>query len=181
MAKKKDLSASTAKVNTDDARIDALKEVLRSTPAEVDYDRMVIMRDVYEDTVGYQEIIRRAKLIEAVVERKELYIDDNLFAGAIAKSVNAVYPYPEWNVEWMKEENTIENSKTPELKAANEWALDYWDKRSLKTRTEAIFEKRYGFSAIPSYEAGLVVKFHDWPVAAATSTILKFTERVLPA
>ena len=164
MGKTKDLNASTARViNADHARVDALKETLRSTPQEVDYERMKIMHDVYDETVGYQEIIRRAKLIAAVVERKELYIDDNLFVGAIAKTVNGVYPYPEWNVEWMKEEKTVENSKTPELKAANEWALDYWDKRSLKTRTEEIFEKRYGFSAIPSYEAGLVVKFHDWP------------------
>jgi len=162
-ATKSKTASNTATVNGDHARVDVLKEVLRSTPQEVDYDRMIIMRDVYDETVGYQEIIRRAKLIEAVVERKELYIDDNLFVGAIAKTVNGVYPYPEWNVEWMKEENTVENSETPELKASNEWALSYWDKRSLKTRTEEIFEKRYGFSAIPSYEAGLVVKFHDWP------------------
>ena len=55
MAEKKDLSASTAKIiNHGDDRIDALKEQLRSTPAEVDYDRMIIMRDVYEETVGYR-------------------------------------------------------------------------------------------------------------------------------
>jgi len=81
----------TAGVNASDERIIELKEVLRSTPQEVDYDRMIIMRDVYEDTVGFQEIIRRAKLIEATVERKELYIDDNLFAGAIAKTVKDEY------------------------------------------------------------------------------------------
>ena len=47
MAKKKDLNPSTAKIgNAADARIDALKEQLRSTPWEVDYDRHVIMRDV---------------------------------------------------------------------------------------------------------------------------------------
>ncbi len=123
MAKKKDLNPSTAKVTADDARIDAMKEQLRSTPWEVDYDRHVIMRDSYEETVGYQEIIRRAKLIEAVVERKGIYIDDNLFVGSITGQTNGVYPYPEWNVEWMKEEKTVEKSKTPELKAANEWVI----------------------------------------------------------
>ncbi len=45
----------------------------------------------------------------------------------------AIYTYPEWNVDWMKEENTVEKSKTPEDRKANEWALNYWDKRSLKT------------------------------------------------
>ena len=155
--------SNTARVNPDDARIDALKEQLRSTPQEVDYERHIIMRDVYEETAGLDNIIRRAKLIEATVERKGLYIDDNLFVGSITGDVNGVYPYPEWNVEWMKEENTVENSKTPELRAANEWALEYWDKRSLKTRTEEILARRYGYDPNAVYGSGLVVSFHDWP------------------
>ena len=164
MAKKKDLNASTAKiVNHGDARIDALKEQLRSTPQEVDYERHIIMRDVYEETAGLDPIIRRAKLMEATVERKKLYIDDNLFVGSITGTVNGVYPYPEWNVEWMKEEETVEKSKTPELRAANEWALEYWDKRSLKTRTEEILARRYGYDPVAVYGSGLVVSFHDWP------------------
>ncbi|MCP4199757.1 MAG: pyruvate formate-lyase, partial [Proteobacteria bacterium] len=163
MAKKKELNPSTAKVNADDARIDALKEQLRTNPFEVDYERHVIMRDVYEETVGYQEIIRRARLMEAMVERKKIYIDDNLFVGSITGKTNGVYPYPEWNVEWMKDEKTVEKSETPELRAANEWALDYWDKRSLKTRTESILAKRYGYDPKAVYGGGLVVSFHDWP------------------
>ena len=44
---------STGKiVNHGDARIDALKEQLRSTPEEVDYERHIIMRDVYEESGG---------------------------------------------------------------------------------------------------------------------------------
>jgi len=163
MAKKKDLNPSTAKVNADDARIDALKEQLRTNPFEVDYERHVIMRDVYEETVGYEQIIRRARLMEAMVERKKIYIDDNLFVGSITGKTNGVYPYPEWNVEWMKDEKTVEKSETPELRAANEWALDYWDKRSLKTRTESILAKRYGYDPKAVYGGGLVVSFHDWP------------------
>ncbi|MCP3868271.1 MAG: hypothetical protein GY703_09300, partial [Gammaproteobacteria bacterium] len=57
-------------------------------PQTVDYNRHIIMKDVYEETVGQPEIIRRARLIEAVVERKELYIDDNLFVGALASTIN---------------------------------------------------------------------------------------------
>ncbi|NOR37140.1 MAG: hypothetical protein GQ577_10355, partial [Woeseiaceae bacterium] len=66
---KSEVFSKTATVNADHARVDVLKEVLRSTPQEVDYERMKIMHDVYDETVGYQEIIRRARLIEAVVER----------------------------------------------------------------------------------------------------------------
>jgi hypothetical protein len=36
-------SPSTAKVNADDARIDALKEQFRSTPMSLDFERIRIM------------------------------------------------------------------------------------------------------------------------------------------
>ena len=86
--------SSTASVKADKARIDRLKEQLRSTPYEVDFERVRIMAEVYEDTAGDPQIIRRAKLLAAVLDRKKLYIDDNLFVGAMAGSVNAMYTYP---------------------------------------------------------------------------------------
>lgn len=51
----------TAKVSADTARVDRLKEQLRSTPAEVDFERIRIMKEVYESTQGDQSNIRRAK------------------------------------------------------------------------------------------------------------------------
>ncbi len=159
----KDRNPTTARVKVDQERIDHLKEQLRSTPAEVDFERVRIMEEVYEDTAGYQQVIRRAKFMAELLDRKKLYIDDNLFVGSMASTVNGIYTYPEWNVDWMKEENTVEKSKTPEDRKANEWALNYWDKRALKPRTLEIFEKRYGFDPRPAYDAGFVVSFFDWP------------------
>ncbi len=65
---------------------------------------------MYEDTAGYQQIIRRAKFMATLLERKKLYIDDNLFVGSMASTVNGIYTYPEWQVDWMVEENTIAES-----------------------------------------------------------------------
>jgi len=160
---KSEVFSNTARVNTDTARIDTLKELLRSTPQELDFERIRIMKEVYEDTVGEEQIMRRAKFLAAVLERKKLYIDDNLFVGAMAGSLNDIYTHPEWNVIWMKEEKTVENSKTEEDREANAWGLEYWAKRSLKPRTESIFKKRYGFDPSPCYESGLIAQFHDWP------------------
>ena len=67
----------TAKVKADKARIDRLKEQLRSTPAEVDFERIRIMEEVYATTHGDQNIMRRAKFMATLLERKKLYIDDN--------------------------------------------------------------------------------------------------------
>ena len=164
MEKTKDAKkSSTGRVTADNARIDRLKEQLRSTPQKIDFERVRVMAEVYEDTAGDQQILRRAKFLATLLERKKLYIDDNLFVGSMASTVNGIYTYPEWNVDWMKEENTVEESKTPEDRKANEWALNYWDKRSLRPRTLEIFEKRYGFDPRPAYDAGLIAEFFSWP------------------
>ena len=156
-------TSTTARVNADKARIDRLKEQLRSTPYEVDFERVRIMEEIYEDTAGDPQILRRAKFFATLLDRKKLYIDDNLFVGAMGGSVNAMYTYPEWNVDWMKEENTIEKSKTPEDRKANEWVIEYWDKRSMRPRVIEIFQKRYGFDPRPAYQAGLIGDFFSWP------------------
>ena len=164
MGKTKDAKKiSTAKVKADKARIDRLKEQHMSTPQEVDFERVRIMAEVYGDTAGSQHIIRRSKFFELLIERKKLYIDKNLFVGSMASTVNGVYTYPEWNVEWMKEEKTIEKSKTPEDKKANQWAFDYWDKHALRPRVDEIFIKKYGYDPDPIYRAGLVAEFMSWP------------------
>jgi len=111
----------TAKVTADTTRVDRLKEQLRSTEPELDFERVRIMYDMYEETAGEHQQLRRAKFLAAVLDRKKLYIDDNLFVGAMAGKTNAMYPYPEWQVDWMIEEKTVENSPTPEDKKANQW------------------------------------------------------------
>ena len=72
------------------------------------------MKKVYEENAGSQQIVQRAKFLAYVLDHKTLYIDDNLFVGSMASSTNAVYTYPEWSVAWMKEDNIVETSPTPE-------------------------------------------------------------------
>ena len=99
--------SSTATVTADTARVDRLKERQRSTPQELDFERIRIMKEVYEETPGEVQILRRAKFLAAVLERKKIFIDDNLFVGTMAGSYMAIYPNPEWNVVWMKEELSL--------------------------------------------------------------------------
>jgi formate C-acetyltransferase len=155
--------ANTGRVKVDSARIDRLKEQHLRTPQALDNERVRIMAEVYEGTAGYQQIIRRAKFLAELVERKKLYIDENLIVGSMASTVNGVYTYPEWNVEWMKEEQTVEKSKTPEDRKANQWALEYWEKWALRPRADEIFIRKYGYDPAPVYQAGLVAEFMSWP------------------
>jgi formate C-acetyltransferase len=163
MEQTKGKAVTTGRVKVDNARVDRLKEQYLSTPQAIDNERIRIMAEVYESTVGDQQILRRAKFFATLIERKKLYIDDNLLVGSMASTVNGIYTYPEWNVEWMKEEKTVEKSKTPEDRKANAWALDYWDKRALRPRADEIFIKKYGYDPSPVYKTGLVAEFMSWP------------------
>ena len=86
--KKTSNGVNTARVNTDTKRIDDLKELYRSVPMQLDFQRVRIMKEVYEENVGYQQIIKRSKFLAAVLDRKDIYIDDNLFVGSMAGSLN---------------------------------------------------------------------------------------------
>ena len=59
------------RIKADDARIDRLKAQHMSTPQEIDNERIRIMAEVYEGTAGYQQIIRRAKFFEQLIEQEE--------------------------------------------------------------------------------------------------------------
>jgi hypothetical protein len=70
--KKMSEATNTARVNTDTARIDKLKELYRSVPMQLDFERIRIMKDVYEENVGYQQIIKRAKFLADLHRRQPL-------------------------------------------------------------------------------------------------------------
>ena len=53
---------NTAKVTADKARIDRLKERQRSTPQELDFERIRIMKEVYEETQGDVQILRTGQV-----------------------------------------------------------------------------------------------------------------------
>ena len=99
----------------------------------------------------------------------------------MASSVNGIYTYPEWNVEWMKAEKTVEKSKTPEERKANQWALEYWGKWALRPRADEAFIIKYGFDPDPVYKSGLVTEFLSWPGGGGNLNYPRFTTRDSPA
>ncbi len=151
------------RIKVDNERIQRLRHQYVHTPLTIDFERVRFMKKVYEENAGSQQIVQRAKFLAYVLDHKTLYIDDNLFVGSMASSTNAVYTYPEWSVAWMKEDNIVETSPTPEDREANEWAINYWEKRGLKSRCDEIFQKKFGYDANVAVEAGLFMDFASWP------------------
>ncbi|NWF82382.1 MAG: hypothetical protein HXY18_00970 [Bryobacteraceae bacterium] len=56
---------------------------------------------------------RCARLLEQMIEKKKLHTGEDLIAGSMASNTHGVCMYPEWNVECMKQEKTIEKPKPP--------------------------------------------------------------------
>ena len=59
-------TVSTGRVTVDDARIDRLKELLRSTPLDLDFERVRLMHEMYGESAGDHQLLRRAKFLAAV-------------------------------------------------------------------------------------------------------------------
>jgi formate C-acetyltransferase len=160
---KEGTKAMAGRVKVDNERVQRLRKQFLETPLTLDNERLKFMKEVYDETAGYQNIIRRAKFLAHVLEHKTLYIDENLFVGSMASSVNAVYTYPEWQVEWMKQDKTVEKAKDPEERELMQWVVDYWDKRALRPRSDEIFIKKYGYDPNVAINAGLYMDFNSWP------------------
>ena len=57
---------------------------------------------------------------------------------------------------------TVEKSKTPGDRKANEWALEFWDKRALKPgRWRSLSQNMALIRTL--YKSGFVLSFFDWP------------------
>ena len=162
MAKQND-NINTAKVTADKARIDRLKERQRSTPQELDFERIRIMKDVYEETAGDVTDPPAGQVPCSYAGSQEDFHRRQPLCRYYGRKLYGYLSQSRMERPMDEGRKTVENSKTPEDKEANSWALNYWDKRGLKSRTESIFQQRYGFNPSPAYQSGLVVPFHDWP------------------
>ena len=50
------------------------------------------MKEVYEETTGDVQILRRAKFLAAMLERKKIFIDDNPIVGNMAGKLHGDLP-----------------------------------------------------------------------------------------
>ena len=122
MTKMQNLKGGYA-VNWDTAeqRIQAHKEFLLDAPQTMDPERLIFLKEVYEECKGESVFYIRAKLLERVLTKKKIFLDGNLLVGTIGGAPAAVYPYPEWQVNWIKDElDAIKMSSLGEVKMSDE-------------------------------------------------------------
>ncbi|SHN81949.1 glycyl radical protein [Desulfitobacterium chlororespirans] len=158
----------------DEERVQRLKSYLLDAPQKVDTERLKLLAEIYPKLDGHTAIVRRAKLLDYILKNKTLYIDDNFFVGSVTQYVCGVYPYPEWNCDWMKDKegkavsHLGEMEITAEDRVIFEEIVKYWDERSIYPNANRLFEEVYGYSSLPAQDTGLFYDGNSWPAGGGT-------------
>ena len=154
--------SSTGRVTVNAEKLQALRKQVIYTKQVIDPERINIMAESYKQSTGQPNVIRRARFFADLLDKKALYIDDNLFVGSLAGQPNAIYTYPEFGTSWMQDE-TVTGHLSQEDLATNAEVQKYWAARSLSARTYEIFKKKFGFDYAPVNASGLTMEFISWP------------------
>ena len=82
-------------------RVRKEKEELLSAPANIDIERIKFLLEVYQETEGQPDIIRRAMLFHKLCTEKTIFIDDNPIVGTQTQYKYGAYPVPEFGAGWL--------------------------------------------------------------------------------
>lgn len=108
-------------------------------------ERCVLLTQVYRETEGEPEILRRAKALRRVMEKMSIFIlPDELIVGRSTSKVRGALPTPELNAAWYLDEldrfsqrdvDKLEPLTAEDRQALTE-AVAYWQERSIAFRLE---------------------------------------------
>ncbi len=137
---------------------------------KLDLERARLVTESYQQTVNQPMVIRRAKALELILQKMQIYIrDGEMIVGNYAKDVESVPFYPELAWKWIKRETApgqvyesmIDDQQRTELAEI----CDYWGNDSIHHRLkgflpEELKEVFWVFnweSATPNYQKILTV------------------------
>ncbi|MGI6679703.1 MAG: glycyl radical protein [Dehalobacterium sp.] len=162
-----------------EGRLNRLKDYLLDSPQKLDNERLKLLLEISPKLEGEPNIIKRAKIFAHILENKTLYIDENFFVGSISQYVAGVYAYPEWNIEWMRDDSGKCVSHLGEVAISDEdrelfnAAIDYYGERSMHYKTDKVFEEIYGYSPKAAQEIGLFYDANSWPAGGGNLNYTK--------
>ncbi len=137
----------------DEERLGKLKQQVVNLKQTIDFERIEFQKVVYEKYRDFSPAILRARFFEYLLDHKTIYIDDNLLVGSIGKEVGAFYIYPEWNPDWLVEEDKFDIPEDKKEIVKETYA--YWKDRSLFHRIADIAEKKWGVDEFDYVKAGV--------------------------
>lgn len=154
--------------NTAEQRISDHKNFLLDAPQKMDNQRLQFLIDTYEECKGESVFYIRAKLLERVLSQKTIFLDGNLLVGTMGGERAAVYPYPEWQVNWVKDElDAVKMSSLGELNIPEETKEllkkihKLWKGKTTYDRANKLYKDIYGENAELLVKAGWIYPVND--------------------
>jgi len=159
-----------------DERVKELKDFLLEAPQQLDTERVKYLLEVYEEYEGQPAIIIRARLFERLLKNKKIFIDDNPIVGTLTGKRAGVYPYPEWNSLWIKDDlDKALMSHLGEIKVSEEdkrlmyEVADRWADRCNISQSLKLYQEKTGIDMRPYFQAGLLYEPSSIAVGAGTA------------
>jgi len=144
------------------ARFKEHKDFLMEAPQVMDPERLQFLHDVYTEYNGEPVVYIRARLLERVLTQKKIFLDGNPIVGTLTGTRCGVYPYPEWNVQWIKDEmqmakmTSLGEMKIPrETEALLTQTYKEWKGRTCIDLNNKMFKDMFGFDSHPYHKAGM--------------------------
>ena len=160
---------------TADKRIKDHKAFLMDAPQKMDPQRLQFLTEIYEEYKGESAIIKRARLLERVLTKKNIFLDGNPVVGTITGFRAGVYAYPEWQVNWIKDEldmvkmtaQTTAKSSLGEVGIPQETqdllkqVYKQWKGNTTYDRANSIYKEIYGENAELLVKSGWIYPVND--------------------
>lgn len=158
---------------TVDQRLFDLKQFLLDAPQKMDPQRLQFLNEIYDEYPNEEPVYVRARLLERVLTRKDIFWDGNLLVGTLTGIRAGVYAYPEWNVAWIKDEmDMAKMSSLGELaipaETMDELKKVYkkWKGRTVNDRAHALYKELYGRDPMPWFRSGML--YEDTSITTGT-------------
>ncbi|MDR2125106.1 MAG: glycyl radical protein [Desulfovibrio sp.] len=153
---------------TAEERIKAHKAFLMDAPQQMDSQRLLFLTEIYEECKGDCNVIMRAKLLERVLTKKDIFLDGNPIVGTLTGIRAGVYPYPEWQVNWIKDElDMVKMSSLGEVNIPKETeellksVYKQWKGRTTYDRANALYKEKYGENSELLFKSGWLYPVND--------------------
>ncbi|WP_207263379.1 glycyl radical protein [Desulfovibrio sp. Huiquan2017] len=147
---------------TMNARFQEHKDFLMEAPQVMDPERLQFLHDVYTEYNGEPVVYIRARLLERVLTQKKIFLDGNPIVGTLTGTRCGVYPYPEWNVQWIKDEmqmakmTSLGEMKIPqETENLLKQTYKEWKGRTCIDLNNKMFKDMFGFDSRPYHKGGM--------------------------
>ena len=161
--------------DTAEQRIKDHKAFLMDAPQKMDPQRLKFLMEVYEECQGESVFIIRAKLLERVLLKKDIFLDGNPVVGTMSGIRAGVYPYPEWQVNWIKDEiDTVKMSSLGEVSIPQETqnllktVYKQWKGNTTYDRANKIYKEVYGDNPELLVKSGWIYPVNDNSTGSGT-------------